>query len=298
LSTHSGPTPRSLNSVETIAAVLTNITAHLERYNVPLHLADFSPLDVYKRQSFLLSRQDSTLTITLQFPLAITRSKLTIYRIYSLLMKVDDNNQHASYIQNLPSFIAYSADESWFLKFDYLPQLEQEIYDIASNPTALHHKSTPTCALALIESNREHIHKHCQFVIKPFAARPNVLALGRGKTLLQFIHEYTLECQNGTFRYTGCALCLVQIGCRCRFTAGVFQFYSKIANCEADSMPDTRVHYAINLTYIEQFLTLLNYLRRRINCLIFFQIFCCQTLPSNNIPPTSQPVCCGNRCST
>jgi hypothetical protein len=77
-----GQLPRSLISVETIAAILTNITVRLERYNVPLHIADFSPLDVYKRQSFLLSRQDSTLTITLQFPLAITRSKLTIYRIF------------------------------------------------------------------------------------------------------------------------------------------------------------------------------------------------------------------------
>jgi hypothetical protein len=120
-----GQFPRSLISVETVAAILTNITEHLEKYNVPLYLADSSPLDVYKRQSFLLSRQDSTLTITLQFPLAITRSKLTIYRIFSLLMQVDDNNQYASFIQNLPKFIAYSADESWFLEFDYLPQLEQ-----------------------------------------------------------------------------------------------------------------------------------------------------------------------------
>jgi hypothetical protein len=67
------------------------------------------------------------------------------------------------------------------LEFDYLPHLEQEIYDIAQNPTALHHKSTPTCALALIELSREHIHKHCQFVIKPFAAKPNVLVLGEVK---------------------------------------------------------------------------------------------------------------------
>jgi hypothetical protein len=151
-------------------------------------------------------------------------------------MKVDDDHQHASYIKNLPTFLAYSEDEPWFLEFDHLPHLEQEIYDIAQNPTALHHKSTPTCALALIESNRELIHRHCQFVIKPFAARPNVLALGRGKILLQFIDEYTLECQNGTFSYAGCALCVVQIKCRCKFTAGVFQFYSKIANCGDDSM--------------------------------------------------------------
>jgi hypothetical protein len=248
-----GQLPRSLISPETVAAILTNITEHLEKYNVPLYLSDSSPLDVYKRQSFLLSRQDSTLTITLQFPLAITRSKLTVYRVFSLLMKVDDNNQHASYIHNLPKFIAYHSDEPWFLEFDDLPYLPQNIYDIATNPTALHHRSAPTCALALIESNRELIHKLCQFVIKPFAARPNVLALGRGKILLQFIDEYSLECQNGTFSYTGCSLCVLDIKCRCKFKAGIFQFYAKIANCGDDSEKDTSVQYAINLPYIEQF---------------------------------------------
>jgi hypothetical protein len=43
-----GQLPRSLISVETVAAILTNITDHLEKYNVPLLLADNSPLDVYK----------------------------------------------------------------------------------------------------------------------------------------------------------------------------------------------------------------------------------------------------------
>jgi hypothetical protein len=55
-----GQLPRSLISVETIAAILTNITEHLEKYNVPLYLADTSPLDVYKRQfSAFSSRFDA-----------------------------------------------------------------------------------------------------------------------------------------------------------------------------------------------------------------------------------------------
>jgi hypothetical protein len=248
-----GQLPRSLISVETIAAILTNITDHLQQYHVPLFLADQSPLDVYKRQSFLLSRRDSTLTITLQFPLALTRSKLNIYRVFSLLMQVDDNNQHAQFIQSIPNYIAYSEHEPWFLEFDQLPQLKQDIYDIAHNPTALHHKSRPTCALALIESHRELIQTLCKFVIRPFSAQPNVLIVGRGKLLLQFISEYTLECQNGTSRHPGCALCLVEIKCACKFRAGIFQFYSKIANCEDDSRPDSSVQYAINLPYLEQF---------------------------------------------
>jgi hypothetical protein len=248
-----GQLPRSLISVELIADILTNITDHLHRYRVPLFLVDASPLDVYKRQSFLPSRQDSTITITLQFPLAITRSKLTVYRTFSLLMQVDNNNQHAQFIQNLPSFIAYSADEAWFLEFDYFPHLEQDVYDIATNPTALHHKSTPTCALALIESNQELIQSLCKFVIRPFSAQPNVLTLGRGRLLLQFINEYSLECQNATSQHQGCPLCLIEIKCACKFKAGKFQFYSKIANCEDDSRPDASVQYAINLPYLEQF---------------------------------------------
>jgi ribosomal protein L9 len=47
---------------------------------------------------------------------------------------------------------------------------------------------------------------------------------------------------------------LLEIKCACKFRAGIFQFYSKIANCEDDSLPDSSVQYAINLPYIEQFL--------------------------------------------
>jgi hypothetical protein len=144
-------------------------------------------------------------------------------------MQVDNNNQHAQFIQNLPSFIAYSADEAWFLEFDYFPHLEQDVYDIATNPTALHHKSTPTCALALIESNQELIQSLCKFVIRPFSAQPNVLTLGRGRLLLQFINEYSLECQNATSQHQGCPLCIIEIKCACKFKAGKFQFYSKIS---------------------------------------------------------------------
>jgi hypothetical protein len=47
-------------------------------------------------------------------------------------------------------------------------------------------------------------------------------------------------------------VCLIEIKCGCKFIAGVFQFYSKIANCGDDSPADASVHYAINLPYLEQ----------------------------------------------
>jgi hypothetical protein len=80
-----------------------------------------------------------------------------------------------------------------------------------------------------------------------------VLVLGKGKLLLQFINEYTLECQNGISHPPGCSLCVLEIKCRCKFIAGVFQLHSKIANCDDEALTDARVHYAINLPYIEQF---------------------------------------------
>jgi hypothetical protein len=52
--------------------------------------------------------------------------------------------------------------------------------------------------------------------------------------------------------YTGCSLCLIEIKCGCKFRAGIFQFYSKIANCGDDSLADSSVRYAINLPYLEQ----------------------------------------------
>jgi hypothetical protein len=89
--------------------------------------------------------------------------------------------------------------------------------------------------MQLMQLDRESIQRLCQFFIQPYAAEPQVLILGAGKLLLKFIDQYTLACPNATHIHQGCQLCIVQISCGCKFIAGNYQYFAKIAHCQSDS---------------------------------------------------------------
>jgi hypothetical protein len=179
---------------------------------------------------------------------------MTLFRVISLKMPTDPENQHVSFIKELPQFVAYDQTQEWFLEFHSMPQVSREgLYLIQHNPTALKHRMNPTCFLAVMELDKESIQRLCQFVIQPYAAEPQVLILGGGKLPLQFLDQYTLACPNETHIHQGCQLCIVQISCGCKFKAGNYQYFAKIAHCNTQTAAHHTVQHAINVNYLHQY---------------------------------------------
>jgi hypothetical protein len=115
--------------------------------------------------------------ISLKFPLSLTSSSLTLYKVTALRLPTDAQNLHVSFIQNLPSFIAYERTEPWYLELSHYPILDHEVYYIERHSSILKHKSSPTCIIALLEGGTESIQKLCKFVIQPYAAKEEILIL-------------------------------------------------------------------------------------------------------------------------
>jgi hypothetical protein len=179
---------------------------------------------------------------------------LTLYQVMSLKMPTDSQNQHASFITNLPPYVAYEPTQYWFLEFHNMPQIsKQGLYLIQHNPTALKHRMNPTCFLAVMQLDRESIQRLCQFAIQPYAAEPQVFILGAGKLLIQFLNQYTLVCPNDTHVHQGCQLCVIHILCGCKFIAGNYQYFAKIAHCHSQTAAPHTVQYAVNVNYLHQY---------------------------------------------
>jgi replication initiation and membrane attachment protein DnaB len=85
------------------------------------------------------------------FPLSLTSSSLTLFKITALQTSTDHRNLHVCTIQGLPRYVANSATEDWYLEFDSMAKLENGIYLIERNPMALKHKLKPSCLLAFLE---------------------------------------------------------------------------------------------------------------------------------------------------
>jgi hypothetical protein len=135
-----------------------------------------------------------------------------------------------------------------------MPQVSREgLYLIQHNPTALKSRANPTCFLVVMELDRESIQRLCQFVIQPYAAEQQVLILGNGRLLLQFVETYTLACPNETRLHQGCQTCVVEIPCFCKLIAGNNQYFAKIARCNSQLVVQHTVQHAINIDYLQQY---------------------------------------------
>jgi hypothetical protein len=157
-----------------LADVRGNITPFLKQYNVPLHLPNQAISVLYENPQFVLSKRHNKIFITMSFPLSITSTPMTLFKVISLKMPTDSKNQHVSFIKELPQFVAYDQTQKWFLEFLSMPQVSRDgLYLIQHNPTALKHRMNPTCFLAVVELDREGIQRLCQLVIQPYAAEPS-----------------------------------------------------------------------------------------------------------------------------
>ena len=209
---------------------------------------------IYRLNQFAIVRNHSRVFITLNFPLMLTDTDLTLYRLLALNMPVDAQNLHSSQVEGLPKYLAYSPKSNWYLEFEDLPQLDNNLYHLHLNPTALRYKTSPTCAIAFLEMSRTDVPRFCKFAIHPFNVESQVHIVGPGKLLLRFIDSYTLECANQPPQsFPGCPVCIVQLKCQCSFQSGRHRYHARIAHCQNETDVYQPVSYALNLHYLQKY---------------------------------------------
>jgi hypothetical protein len=112
-----GRLPRDLITPKMLQEARGNISLFLKQYDVPLHLPEQSISDIYENAQFVLSKRQNKIFITMSFPLSITRIPLALYQVTVLKMPTDPDNKHASYIKELPKYVAYHQTRSGSLNF-------------------------------------------------------------------------------------------------------------------------------------------------------------------------------------
>jgi hypothetical protein len=89
---------------------------------------------MYKNPSFALLWHDNKIIITINLPLSITRRSLTLFKVTALRLLTDDQDLHASFMQGLPRYMAYSETEDLYLELVLMPKLDNGIYPNERNP--------------------------------------------------------------------------------------------------------------------------------------------------------------------
>ena len=142
---------------------------------------------------------------------------LDVFHIRSFPIPINSTAKHATYIQNLPSYMAISHSRAYYINFDHaFWRTCYQIHPIFC-PTqhALTPISTSSCISALFLQQKSLILQHCNFKISPHIVTPHIEKFDDRQFLMRSVPSFQLHCLTSVRTVTGCLFCLIQIPCLC-----------------------------------------------------------------------------------
>jgi hypothetical protein len=253
---HGELTP-DLIPVQRVTLIINKIRQHLRHNHIPLRLIRTSPNQIYNSKDFFAWRVNTTIYISIKFPLSSLPTPLVLYKTAKIPLIVHNQN-HSTILTQIPNYFAWGRDSDYYMQWDHKPELTaSRIYYVDSTTEPLRHRETDTCLTAIMNNKLASINTLCQSVLLPFTTKSAVFILAPSRLLLINVKSYVIFCQNGTNqRYGETEAKVVTIPCGCTFDSAWGHYLAKQINCGnqlTDSTDSTDSGHLINLPLLAAF---------------------------------------------
>lgn len=244
----------NLIPTKTLKNIFKNITQYLLDHEIPLYLPDTAFTDFYRQPRFVVSRGTEALYITLQLPLAISPTSFQLYKMITVSLPTDRQNNHTSEITGIPPYLAWSFNSEWYLELDTFPQLQDNTYFLDKNIKAVQSRNAPNCLVSVIQGTRQQVAQYCKFIVKPESMKASVVILSAGRILLQYVNQYKLKCsdKNITTTHQGCEICILNLRCSCTLITSTISYTARLSRCE-NYTNDAEVEFGVNIVYLSAY---------------------------------------------
>ena len=238
-----------LLSFKTIQVALTEITTFLQAHP-RFHLATLNHKQIYSSVPFTWVISDSSIYITMRFPLVVQDKMLDVYQIHTVPMPVNRTSTLTTQIQNLPPLVAFSRDSNHYA----LPTLANWHHSkFIHSATPLIETSKPNCVSALFAQHKQNIKDNCKFTVSNNKLKPDVSPIGNSKYLISAIPKIKVACEgHNTYHKDGCHFCIMVLPCGCDITADQFYLPPHITHCNGSSKEIT-ISHPVNLALLQHF---------------------------------------------
>ena len=239
---------------EVIASTLHGIQRLLNQKYPGFHLACKTVQEIYQSGKFLYTRNNSNIYVTIKFPLTYQQHPLTVYRIISVPVPINETSEHATHLLNLPKFLVISHDS------EYYATLSQEDLSSCTGGSstyctlnqALTPATTPSCEYGLFANNKVTVNSHCDFRFVHNQISQKVIELNPNTILLYRTPVLSLECGSGQKMVSGCDFCIMKFPCMCSVTTTQFYLQPRLTGCQNETRNITKLH-PLNLALLQQF---------------------------------------------
>ena len=239
---------------EHIKAAFHDIQKLLNRNYPGFGLAYQDIQNVYSSGNFLFARNNSNIYITIKLPLTYRPKPLSLYKLSTIPVPINETSTHATTLLNLPPFFLITDDSEYYASLS-----ELEISKCYGKPQlycpfnlALRPATSQSCELGLFTNNKQMVHSFCDFRFLENTILPKLVELNPTTILVYRISLLSLECGQNQKMITGCDFCLMQVPCMCSITTTQFYLKPRLVACQNESRNITKLH-PINLGLLQEF---------------------------------------------
>ena len=172
--------------------------------------------------------------VTVKFPVSPYRKPLSLFKILSYPVPLNNTADHATQSLNLPQFFVVSDDSQFYTTFD---NIELTTCTRSSKLTCGFNKGLSpitheTCIMALFENDKDLVHKHCNFRVLLNHLSIQIHEITKSSILVYQSNILELDCKNGKRMVKGCNFCVLSIPGECGITTPQVYLPPRLAACQ------------------------------------------------------------------
>lgn len=217
--------------------------------------------EYYKHADFTVQKHETSIFITVCFPLAPSDQPLQLFKILSYPVPINQSTTHATTIPGLPSFLAVPSTHDSFTT--YLSIYGTQIFDQCDHDAkyiychknfAMQNLPQLDCAMALYLGNITIIQQLCKFHFSVNSISPSIHQLNQSHFLIVNDSTAYLSChgRDTKTQIPSCHFCIVEVPCNCSIHSDRYSFLPRFTGC---STFDTQVSvsHPVNLALLHKF---------------------------------------------
>lgn len=243
--------PHLINT-ETMISTLNEIQEILNRKYPGFHLVYKDPTHIYHFVDTIFARKGLKLYVSVKFPISPFVKPLSLFKVISFPVPVNDTSDHATQLLNLPTYFAISHD------LQYYTTLESQELNACKYNKMIQCKFnrilTPvvqkSCVLSLFKNDKDLIKEQCNFRFLLNHISSGVVLLSQTSILVYKIDVLEFDCKSGKKMVEGCKFCTLNVPCECSVSTGYSFLPARLTDCHNDT--SEKLH-PVNLALLQQF---------------------------------------------
>ena len=246
--------PPKIITFENIKDTLITVRHKLEKHFPTFKIVSLHPAYYYEQPCLFTYHSEGRLSITINIPVSAAQSHYKLYSVVSLPVPINSTSHDATFIDELPSYIAVSTDEQTFVELTNIEvdRCTGSIMRQCKFPHGIRSVKEPTCALSLLLETDESS-EVCNVMVQQKGVKPSLLHLGDGIVLVSGLQETIMTCPNGVTKKRGCQYCMMNIPCSCSLMAGPYYVPASISECQEKDSQQT-ILYPVNILFLTEML--------------------------------------------